>query len=436
MNDADAEQDSLFFSAGSGLSALWCSVRRTVAAVLAVLVAVAAVLAGPACVWAQPLSKPEGAPVSSVSSVSSIASVAPGTPGTPGTNSKAFNAKPTLQEMLGQMLLVGFRGLEAGEDSAIMRDVRRYHLGGVLLFDYDVALQSRGRNIASPEQVRSLVSGLQAAARVPLFVAIDQEGGRVARLKPEYGFAASPSAAQLGNGTVEGTRRAGEAVGRMLADVGVNWNYAPVLDVNVNPDSPAIGRLGRSFSADPATVAAHGRAFAEGLNAHGVIACLKHFPGHGSAGADSHLGVTDVTGTWSQRELVPFETVLRAPLQRAVMTGHLFNARLDPDYPATLSRSTITGLLRERMGYDGVVITDDMQMRAIADEYGLEEAVERAVAAGADILLFGNNLAYDEDIVPKVVRILARLVEDNRIPRTRVERSYRRVMELKRALPR
>lgn len=350
----------------------------------------------------------------------------------------AAESNPGLHQMIGQMLLVGFRGLSVNEATpemrAIIRDVRQLNLGGVILFDYDVALKKNDRNIHDPEQVKALVAGLQHAAKTPLFIAIDQEGGRVARLKPQYGFVATPSAAELGNGTLETTRAAGETVGKMLADVGINWDYAPVMDVNVNPECPVIGKLGRSFSADPDAVAAHGRAFAEGLNAYGVIACLKHFPGHGSATADSHLGVTDVTSTWSPNELIPFEKVLRAPLRTAVMTGHLFNARLDTENPATLSRSTITGLLREKMGYEGVIITDDMQMKAVADAYGLETAVQRAINAGADILLFGNNLTYDPEIVPKVVQLIARLVDSNRIPMQRIERSYRRITELKKTL--
>ncbi len=399
---------------------------------------------------------------------------------------------PALRKMVGQMLLVGFRGTTVDAAHPIIRDIREYGLGGVILFDYDVVLRTQGRNIRDVAQVRELTACLQAAARqgegplqfprdsagrpvqvraggtqpeapvvdgpqsvssvqekifgntdgrthreqasLPLFIAVDQEGGRVARLKPEHGFSAMLSAATLGQGTVEAARAAGEHAGRMLADVGINLNFAPVLDVNVKADSPVIGALGRSFSADPAVVAAQGRAFAQGLNATGVIACFKHFPGHGSAGADSHLGVTDVTETWSDMELIPFSEVLRAPLHRAVMTGHLFNARLDADHPATLSHKVIAEILRDRLGYDGVVITDDMQMKAIADEYGLEEAVKRAVLAGADILLFGNNLQYDPDIVPTVSDILLTLVRSGEIPQERIEASYRRILQLKEGL--
>lgn len=193
--------------------------------------------------------------------------------------------------------------------------------------------------------------------------------------------------------------------------------------MNVYPASPAIGRLGRSFSADPQAVAAHGAAFADGLNDAGIVAVFKHFPGHGSARADSHKGVTDISATWSERELSPYRSALGRPGQRMVMTGHLFHAGLDPAFPATLSPSVINGLLRGRLGYDGVVVTDDLQMDAIAAEYTLEEVVLRAIGAGADILLFGNNLEYDPAIVAKVQAVIVRAVEDGTISRARLEAS-------------
>lgn len=336
-----------------------------------------------------------------------------------------------LRDMIGQMLLVGFRGTAVDGDSPILRDIREHNLGGVILFDRDVQLQSAERNIQSPEQVRALTASLQASARVPLFVAVDQEGGKVARFQPGDGFPAYPSAAELGRGTPDATRRTALGMGRMLRELGVNLNFAPVLDVNVYPASPAIGRLGRSFSADPQAVAAHGAAFADGLNDAGIVAVFKHFPGHGSARADSHKGVTDISATWSERELSPYRSALGRPGQRMVMTGHLFHAGLDPAFPATLSPSVINGLLRGRLGYDGVVVTDDLQMDAIAAEYTLEEVVLRAIGAGADILLFGNNLEYDPAIVAKVQAVIVRAVEDGTLSRARLEASWRRILKLK-----
>lgn len=395
---------------------------------------------------------------------------------------------PTLSDMIGQMLMVGFRGAQpqavapsasdmlgmgallhqarAGSNATnvdaakagaagtaragasygvneVLDDVRAGRVGGVILFDRDVTTGSPERNIISPKQVRALSAALQAAAGaspagLPLFVAVDQEGGRVQRLKPERGFTQYPPARQMGQGTVGETRLRAVAMGRELADVGVNLNFAPVVDVDVNPDSPAIGRLGRSYGREPRTVAAHAAAFINGMAHAGVVSCLKHFPGHGSARADSHLGVTDVSATRRPEELLPYRTLLR-PAGNAwadgwggmVMVGHLYDNRLDAAHPATLSRATIDGLLRRDLGWRGVVITDDLQMGAITDRYPLEEVVFRAVDAGADILLFGNNLRWQPDLTARVHATLSGLVQSGRISEERIRQSYQRIARLK-----
>ncbi len=344
-------------------------------------------------------------------------------------------AAPSVEEMTGQMLLVGFKGQEPEECGAILEDIRTRHLGGVILFKRDARNARLPRNIRNAAQVKRLTAALrESPSEHPLFIAVDQEGGKVARFQPGDGFPAFPSAAELGRGTPDATRHTALGMGRMLRELGITLNFAPVLDVDVYPASPAIGLLGRSFSADPQAVAAHGAALADGLNSAGVVAAFKHFPGHGSAHADSHKGVTDISATWSERELSPYRSVLGRPGRHMVMTGHLFHAGLDPVFPATLSSSVINGLLRGRLGYDGVVVTDDLQMDAIAAEYTLEEVVLRAIGAGADILLFGNNLDYDPDIVAKVQAIVVRAVEDGKIPRSRLEASWGRIMKLKQGM--
>lgn len=336
-----------------------------------------------------------------------------------------------LRDMIGQMMLVGFRGTAVGSDAPILKDIRERNLGGVILFDRDVQLQSPERNIQSPDQVRALTSILQASARVPLFVAVDQEGGRVRRFREERGFAPGPSARAMGQGSPAQTRQEGERTGRLLADLGVNLNFAPVADVDVNPDSPVIGRLERSFSADPDMVALHARAFCQGLLSQGVLPCLKHFPGHGSATEDSHLGLTDISKTWTPAELRPYEMLIPLQASPLIMTGHLFLRQFDDAHPSTLSRAVLTGLLRQRLGFEGVIVSDDMQMRAITSHYGLEEAVVLAVEAGVDVLVFGNNLDYDPNIVPKAMDILVRAVESGRIPPERIAASHRRILAAK-----
>jgi beta-N-acetylhexosaminidase len=341
---------------------------------------------------------------------------------------------PDLDAMIGQMLMAGFRGFTVDEQSPIVRDIRERNLGGVVLFDYDVALGSPDRNIDNPAQVAALTAALAGYATTPLLLAVDQEGGRVQRLKPARGFTGSPSAKALGamdDAAIEG---AGAGVGATLRSAGFNLDFAPVADVDVNPDSPAIGRLGRSFSADPARVGRCAGLFLAGLTSQGVLGCLKHFPGHGSAGTDSHLGVTDVTATWTPDELEPYRMLIEQGAAQMIMTGHIFNARLDPDHPATLSHATITTLLRGELGFDGVIITDDMDMKAITDRYGQGEAVRLAIEAGADILLFGNNLTHDPDVVRRTHARIKAMVRDGKISMERIEQSYDRIMRLKREI--
>lgn len=339
-----------------------------------------------------------------------------------------------LDTMIGQMLMAGFRGYSVDKDSPIVQDIRDRHLGGVVLFDYDVELGKPERNIKSPAQVTELNRQLQSFATIPLFVAVDQEGGKVQRLKREYGFHATPSAQNICASGEFKVRTSGYMVGSTLSANGFNLDFAPVVDVNVNPNSPAIGKMGRSFSADPQEVTRCAELFSGELKRSGVLSCLKHFPGHGSAGTDSHMGVTDVTDTWTKAELIPYRKLIAKGIPTMIMTAHIFNANLDPKYPATLSHKIITGILRTELGYDGVVITDDMNMKAITEQFGQKEAIRLTIKAGADILLFGNNLRYDQDITKKAHAAIKQMVNKGTISQQRIEQSYKRIMRLKKTL--
>jgi beta-N-acetylhexosaminidase len=330
------------------------------------------------------------------------------------------------------MIMVGFRGLTAPEDAPIVADIVKRTVGAVVLFDYDVALASAQRNVESPAQVAQLSADLQAASRTPLLIAADQEGGLVARLSERHGFPPAVSAQELGErNDAAYTYAQAEVMARTLAAAGINHNLAPVVDVNTNPANPVIGSLGRSFSADPAIVIAQARAFIEAHHAGGVTTTLKHFPGHGSSQADSHLGFVDVSSSWQPLELEPYRVLIEEGMADSIMTAHVFNARLDPAYPATLSEAVITGILREEMGYDGVVISDDMNMQAIAGRYGFEQAAVLAVQAGADILAYGNNLIYDPEVAQRALAALAAAVESGALSEARVDESYRRIRALK-----
>ena len=338
----------------------------------------------------------------------------------------------SLGEKIGQMLMVGFRGTVLHDHPHILRDIRQHHLGGVILFDDDVLTRQPERNFSSPEQLKGLVTALKQAATTPLWVAVDQEGGRVVRLKPVHGFAPTVSHAELGRADdLRATYVASATIAADLAAMGINLNFAPVVDLCVNPDNPVIARLERCFSADAAKVTLHAREFIQAHNDRGVTAVIKHFPGHGSSKSDSHLGFTDVSDSWTTAELGPYIDLIAAEKAEAIMTAHVFNAILDPNYPATLSPQIVDGLLRQQLGFDGVVFSDDLQMNAITEHYGLERAVRLALQAGVDVLLFGNNLDYDPAIVPRVVDIIRYLVNREVIPAARIDQSYRRVMQLK-----
>ena len=345
-------------------------------------------------------------------------------------NATVSNAVPSLDIMIGSMLMLGFRGADLPPGDAFLAQVRAGHVGHVILFDRDVTTGGE-RNITSPQQLRQLTATLRAASPGPLLIAVDQEGGRVRRLKPQKGFADLPSAQSMGTGQPDKTRALARQLGKELAGLGISVDLAPVADVNSNPANPAIGALERSFSPNPTLVAAHAIAFGQGLAQQGVIPALKHFPGQGGAQKDSHLGLTDITRSWNAKaDLAPYAQAFAQGWPGLVMLGHLFHTGLDAKYPATLSRAVVADLLRGRMGWQGVIISDDMQMKAITDHYGMEQAVLLAVNAGVDILLFGNNLYWDENLPQKAFATLKGLVQSGRISQQRVMESWLRISNL------
>lgn len=341
-----------------------------------------------------------------------------------------------LEKMIGQMIMIGTRGMNIKEVSPqFQQQIKDRKIGGIVLFDYDVVKKEYHRNIQSPNQVKGLIDGLQKLAPTPLFMAVDQEGGRVNRLKPKYGFPSSVSAQYLGDlDNVDSTRYYGNRIATVCKELGFNVNFAPAVDVNYNPKSPAIGNIERSYSADPEMVIKHASILIEEQDDQGILSTLKHFPGHGSAQSDSHYGVTDVTKYWQESELIPFEQLGKLDKKVAIMTAHVANQNLDPDFPATLSKKIITGILREKLGFQGVVFSDDMQMQAVNDHFGFETILEKSILAGVDVLVFGNNLKYDEMIPTKAIDLITKMVENGTISRERIEQSYERIQQVKRQL--
>ena len=333
---------------------------------------------------------------------------------------------------IGQMVMVGFRGTELSEDSTIYKDLSERNISGVVLFDRDVVTGNRSRNIEDPTQLMHLSNDIIAATPNSPFIAVDQEGGLVSRLKESKGFPKSVSAEYLGNlDNEDSTRHYASIMAQEFMVVRTNTNFAPVVDVNTNPENPVIGELERNFSSDPEKVAKHAGFVIDEYSKEGILTVLKHFPGHGSSTTDSHLGFTDVTDTWDPKELIPYKELFAEKDIRAVMTAHIFNANIDSVWPATLSEKTINGLLRDSLGFDGVVFSDDMQMDAIREEYGLETAIQQAINAGVDVLIFGNNLHYEPDIAERAIGIIQKLLREGKVEKETVERSIARIDSLK-----
>lgn len=339
----------------------------------------------------------------------------------------------TLEDNIGMMLLVGFRGTEIDYDKniEIISALRDYHVGSVILFDYDVPTGTRGRNIKSAEQLKRLCEQLRSF-NPHLLIGIDQEGGYVSRLSTRYGFPAIPSAQKCAAKGDDTVRHYADLTGQMLEDLGINLDFAPVADVNVNPRCPVIGGIERSFSSDPAVVRRCCLIWGEELFKHHVISCWKHFPGHGSASGDTHKGLVDVTATWQPKELDPYRhgdsgMDRRMPFTM-VMTAHVINRKLDPSgLPASLSPK-MTSYLRDTLDFNGIIVTDDLAMGAIVSQYSFEQAVRMAVLAGADLLCLSNNGGtYDVNIVPRAVKVIKQMVENGEISEERIKESADRV---------
>ena len=346
---------------------------------------------------------------------------------------KADTVEAALRRDIGEMLLVGFRGTAIDSTHHIVRDIKQYHVGSVILFEYDSPSGTHHRNVSSPQQLKALCDYLQGLTDETLFISVDQEGGMVTRLKVRDGFPSSRSPQATAAEGDKAVRSNARVVAQMLRDAGINLNFAPCVDVNINPACPVIGKLERSFAEDPERVSQCARIWIEEQNKKGVFSCLKHFPGHGSAKGDTHAGLVDVSDSWEKTELIPYQDLIADDKVDMVMVAHVINREFDT-LPASLSPVVIKTMLRHDMGFEGVVVTDDLAMGAIAKQYGLEETLRLAILAGADLLCLSNNGAqrYNPDIVPQAVESIVRMVHDGRLSRADIQASAKRVRMLKR----
>ena len=338
----------------------------------------------------------------------------------------------SLDLKIGQMIMVGFRGTRVDEGSKIIHLIKNVHLGGVWLVDNDGPMGHTIGNIESPGQIKKLIQKLQNASEIPLFVSIDAEGGEVIRLKEQYGFPATLSAQYLGEqNDLSLTRQQSLKIAKTLKRLGFNFNLSPVLDLNKNLNNQALGKKQRCFSDDANTVIQHAIRVIEAHHDQGIICAAKHFPGHGSARDDSHVDSVDVSETWSEDELMPYKELIRKGLLDTVLTAHVFLHRFDSRYPATLSKNILTGVLREKLKFHGVIISDDMNMGAIKENFNYENALELALNAGVDIILQSNVNHYDEKIAEHTIEIIKKLVRSGRVNSKIIDESFNRIMELK-----
>ncbi|MDD5639964.1 MAG: beta-N-acetylhexosaminidase [Candidatus Pacebacteria bacterium] len=344
------------------------------------------------------------------------------------------NKEKELRKMIGQMLVIGFRGLEANQDSYIVNEIKNNNIGGIILFDKDnPSSGTMKRNIESPEQTKKLIENIKKYSNSSIFIAVDSEGGYVNRLKEKYGFTNIMSAEKIGlTNNADTAKTEGQKIGSELKELGFNLDFAPVVDVNVNPTNPVIGYLERSFSDNPSKVFIYANKFIEGLHQEKIISAIKHFPGHGSSMSDSHLGMVDITNTYSAKELIPYAYLIQNGYNDIIMTAHIVNQNIDKEYPATLSKTFLQGLLRNTLKFKGVIISDDMQMGAITEHYGEEKAAVKAINAGCDMLIISNNIKiYDETAPSKTIDAIYQAVVSGEIDEKKIYESYNRIQKLK-----
>lgn len=337
------------------------------------------------------------------------------------------------------MVLVGFRGLTPPEAEPTLRQIREGSIGGVVIYDVD-AETGGPRNVSSPRQLSALVTAIKAAGPIPPLVTLDAEGGGFFhKLKPQYGFAPTASAMDIGERNDPAfTRFTAGVIAEMVADAGIDMNLAPVVDL-LNPANWQASRAGRSMSPDPALVIPHAREFILTHREHGVLTALKHFPGMMGSLKPYTRGLNEVIEDWSEVELEPFRALIAEGLADAILTTRVLFPQLDPDFPACLSKKIVGGMLRSDLGYDGVVISDPMEMQAVWDAFGFAAGTVLAVNAGIDLVLMCNVSSvvhYSDDRADEVIRILTDAVARGEIAESRIDQACSRVLALKARLPR
>ncbi len=338
-----------------------------------------------------------------------------------------------LRDRIGQMIMVGFRGMSPRDAQPTLHNIAEGSVGAVVLFDVD-AETGGPRNIQSPSQLGELVGALKETGDIPVLVTVDAEGGFYHRLKERYGFAAATPAATMGErNDLAFTRAEGRVTAAELARVGIDMNLAPVVDL-LNPANLTVSARRRSFSSDPGLVAAHAREFILGHKDLGILTAVKHFPGMGGVLRPYSPGVGELIQNWSTSELEPYRTLVAAGLLDAVLASRVTHPEIDDVDPGCLSNKTVEQLLRNDIGFDGVVMTDAMEMLPIWDVYGFERGILKAIDAGCDLILFCNEsgiVPYSDDRAPAAVQVILDAIDRGDISEERIDRSCARILALK-----
>jgi len=328
-----------------------------------------------------------------------------------------------LKKKIGSLIIMGFDGVYAGKYSQVSEDIKS-GLGGVILFD---------KNIINHKQLLALNNSLQRMSRNNLLISVDQEGGKVQRLNNKKGFITTPSALKISKIDIKKARKYYKSLAKELQKNSINLNFAPVVDMNIEPKNSVIVKAKRSYSKESKEINKYASIFIDEMQNHKIISVLKHFPGHGSSLDDSHKGFVDISKSWSFKELEPYYELINKERVNMIMSAHVYNSHFDNKYPSTLSYFTNTKILRQILKFKGVLISDDMQMSAISKEFSLKQSIKLALNSGVDMLLFANQVTrplYFDDIVD----IIYRLVLDKEVNIARVEEAYKRVKKLKKQL--
>lgn len=343
-----------------------------------------------------------------------------------------FAQQDSLDIKIGQMIMMGLDNFTKLDKSQPMfQSIENGTLGGVVLFGKHLNKKNPSKHL------KKITEYIQKIAPIPVLISIDEEGGKVNRLKPKYGFPETRSAQYLGDmDNPDSTKYFAGTSAVTMIDLGINMNLAPNVDVNINPENPVIGSKERSYSEDYRMVTKHAGLMIDIQSGKGIINVLKHFPGHGSSASDTHLGIADVSKSWKWEELFPYRSLIDSGNIQVIMTAHIVNDRLDESRkPGTLSKKIMTELLRDFMGFKGVIMSDDMQMHAISKHFGFEEAIILSINAGVDIVTFANNTKLAEKkSVEDIHAIIRENVLNGKISKARIDESYIRIMKLKREL--